>query len=143
MKTERILLSLLAVVIGLIVAGIAFFLYENTRKNKPQSQTKEISVVTPTPTTSKPSIFLSLDKPKDEEVVTKKIISISGKTVTDAIVVVLTNNDEEVLAPTSNGDFSTTTTIEDGENLIEITAIKPDGESTSILRVVTFSKEEF
>jgi len=141
MKTERVLLSLLAVVIGLLVAGIAFFLYENT-KNAPQSQTKTVSVPTPT-LTSKPSIFLILDQPKDEEVVSKKIISISGKTAADAIVSVITNNDEQVLAPTATGDFSTTTTIEDGHNLIEIIAIVPNGESTSISRTITFSTEEF
>ena len=141
MKTERVLLSLLAVVIGLLVAGIAFFLYENTR-NTPDSRTKTVSAPTPTPTL-KPSVFLVLDQPKDEEVVAKKIISISGKTATDATVVVLTNNDEQVLTPTNSGDFSTTTTLEDGQNLIEATALTPNGESASILRVVTFSTEEF
>lgn len=141
MKTERVLLSLLAVVIGLLVAGIAFFLYENTR-NTPEGKTRTTSAPTPTPTL-KPSIFLILDEPKDEDVVTKKIINISGKTAIGATVVVLTNNDEQVLTPTENGDFSSTTTIENGQNLIEVTAIAQTGESTSILRVVTFSTEEF
>jgi len=141
MKTERVLLSLLAVVVGLLVAGIAFYLYENT-KTIPASRSKTISTTTPIPTL-KPSIFLSVDKPKDEEVFGKKIISISGKTASDAIVIVLTNNDEKILTPTSSGDFSTTTTIEAGQNLIEITAIAQNGESTSVLRVVTFSTEEF
>lgn len=142
MKTERVLLAVLAVVIGLLVAGIAFFLYENTKKNPPPNNNKTASISTPTPT-PKPSIFLTVDQPKDEEVVSKKIISISGKTSKDAIIAILTNNDEQVLTPTGTGDFSTTTTIEDGQNLIEISAIAQNGESTGILRVVTFSTEEF
>ncbi len=141
MKTEKVVLSLLAVFFGLLVAGIAFYIYENTKTISP-SEIKTVSIATPTPT-PKPSIFLKLDKPKDEEVFGKKIISISGKTTPDAIVVVLTNNDEEVLTPTSSGDFSTTTNIQNGQNLIEITAIAPNGESTRILKTVTFSTEEF
>lgn len=142
MKTERVLLAILAVVIGLLVAGAAFFLYENTKKNPPPNNIKTASIPTPTPT-PKPSIFLTVDQPKDEEVVSKKIITISGKTTKDATIAVLTNNDEQVLTPTGTGNFSTTTTIEDGQNLIEITAIGENGESASILRVITFSTEEF
>lgn len=132
---------MLAVFFGLLVAGIAFYIYENTKTISP-SEIKTVSIATPTPTL-KPSIFLSIDKPKDEEVFEKKIISISGKTTVEAIVVILTNNDEEVLTPTNSGNFSTTTTIVDGQNLIEITAIAPNGESTRSLRTVTFSTEKF
>ncbi|EKD64587.1 MAG: hypothetical protein ACD_50C00340G0003 [uncultured bacterium] len=141
MKTERVLLSVLAVVLGLLVAGIVFFLYENTR-NTPQEEAKIISPASPTPP-SKSSVFLTVDKPKDEEVVEEKVIDISGKTTADAIVIVLTNNDEQVLTPTGNGDFSTTTTLEENQNFIETTAIAPNGESVHVLRVVTYSTEEF
>lgn len=141
MKTERILLSLLAVVIGLLVAGIAFFVYENTRTNR-KPQTKTASVLAPTPTL-KPAIFLTLDQPKDEEVVTNRNISVSGKTANDAIVVVLTNSEEQVLVPKADGNFSTTVALKDGQNLIETTAIAENGESESVLRVVTFTTEEF
>jgi hypothetical protein len=141
MKTERVLLAVLAVVIGLLVAGVVFFLYENSRKT-PKPEIKTVASPNPSPT-PKPSVFLTVEEPTDEEVISKKIISISGKTSKDAIVTVLTNNDEQVLTPTKNGDFSTTTTIEDGHNLIEITAIAQNGESTSILRVVTYTTEEF
>src|SRR3989344_5804975 len=128
MKTERVLLSVLAVVLGLLVAGIVFFLYENTR-NTPQEEAKIISPASPTPP-SKSSVFLTVDKPKDEE-------------VAEEIVIVLTNNDEQVLTPTGNGDFSTTTTLEENQNFIETTAIAPNGESVHVLRVVTYSTEEF
>lgn len=141
MKNEKVLLSLLAVIVGLLVAGIAFYFYENT-KTIPPSETKAISIPTPTPTL-KPSIFLSIDKPKDEEVFEKKIISISGKTASDAIVIILTNNDEKILTPANSGDFSTTTSIESGQNLIEITGIAPNGERARKLITVTFNNEEF
>jgi hypothetical protein len=141
MKTEKVLLSFIAVFVGLLVAGIAFYLYENT-KTIPPSKIKTVSVVPPSPTL-KPSIFLELDRPKDEEVVGKKIITISGQTTSSATIVVLTENAEQILTPASNGNFSTTINIENGQNLIEITAIAPNGEKVKITRTVTFSTEEF
>ena len=141
MKTEKIILSFVAILIGLLVAVAAFYLYENTKKIPP-SKIKTISVIPPTPT-SKPSIFLTVDEPKDEEVVGKKIIVISGKTTNDATVVILTAVSQEIISPTLNGDFSTTVDIESGQNLIEVTAMAPNGEHARLLRVVTFSTEEF
>lgn len=70
MKIEKVVLSLLAVFLGLLVAGIAFYIYENA-KTIPPPEIKTVSISPPTPTL-KPSIFLSIDKPKDEEVFEKK-----------------------------------------------------------------------
>jgi len=106
------------------------------------SDTKVISFTSPT-LTPLPSIFLTLDRPKDEEVVTSKIMIISGKTSSSAVVVVMTDSREDVITPTSNGDFSTTVSIDDGQNIIEVTAISPNGESITIKKTVTYSQEEF
>jgi len=141
MKAEKVILSFIAVLIGLVVSGGAFYIYESS-KTVPSSTVKTISIVSPSPTTT-PSIFLNLDSPKDEEVVNKKVITISGKTIGDAIISIITEDSQDVIAPALNGDFSTTLTIGDGQNLIEITAISQNGESAKILRTVTFSTEEF
>lgn len=143
MKKEKVVLSFIAVVLGLLVSGVAFYLYQST-KTVPDAKTKTISIkpsVAPDLETS--SIFLSLDSPKDESVVDKKIINVTGKTVKDAVVVVSTNIDDEVISPASNGNFSTTVNIEDGQNQIEVTAIAPNGEEEKAIRTVTFSTETF
>ncbi|MEK7534750.1 MAG: hypothetical protein AAB600_05500 [Patescibacteria group bacterium] len=141
MKKEKVILSFIATLIGLMFAGVAFYFYESS-KDLPPSTIKKISIVQPTPT-PKPSIFLSLDRPKDEEVVSKKVITISGKTIPEAIVSIIAQNSQDIITPALNGDFSTTINVEDGQNLIEITAIAPNGESAKALRTVTFSTEEF
>ena len=51
--------------------------------------------------------------------------------------------DQEALQPSTQGDFSTTLTLDDGENLIKLTAILPSGESTTLQRTVTYSTEDF
>ena len=141
MKTEKVILSFIATLIGLVVAGGAFYFYESS-KAVPASQVKTISLTAPSPT-PKPSIFLSLDLPKDEEVFDKKVIAISGKTIPNAVVSIISDSYQDIITPSANGDFSTTMNIDDGQNFIEITAISPNGEDIKVLRTVTFSQEEF
>lgn len=134
------ILSAFAIVVGLLVALSAFYLYQRTKQIDTQ-KIKPISIV-PTPT-PKPSVFLKIDEPGDEKVFDKKIISVSGKTVSGAIILILSENSEEVLNPTLNGDFTTTITLENGQNLIQITAIGPDGQDSTVERTVTYSTESF
>ncbi len=144
MKTERIVLSFIAVLIGILVAGAGFYFYQSA-KAIPSSQIKKISLspkdqVRPTPP---PATYLSVDSPKDEDVVDSKTITISGKTAPDAIVVVSTKATDNVITPAANGNFSTSATIDDGVNEIQLTAIAPNGEETKITRIVTYSTETF
>lgn len=141
MKTEKLVLSFIAILGGLLVAGIVFYLYQTT-KTIPSSKIKPIAITIPTPT-PKPSIFLSLITPNDESVVSNKTLNISGKTAPDATIVIISKNFEQVVSPSLNGDFSATLTLSSGSNVIEITAIASNGEQTKINRTVTYSLEEF
>lgn len=144
MKKEKTVLSFIAVLAGLLVAGIAFYLYQSTKIIPKEVKTKVITIQpTDSPTPNSPSIFLTVDNPKDESVTDKKIIKVSGKTLKDALIVVSTNIDDDVIPNAANGDFSTTVNIEDGQNQIEITAISPNGQEKKVLRTVTFSTESF
>lgn len=144
MSKEKVVLSFIAVLAGLLVAGIAFYFYQST-KVIPQNKIKNISVSQePTPTiTIKSNLFLEIDKPKDETVIDKKIITVSGKTLSDAVIIISTNSTDEVVTPAGNGDFSTTINITDGQNQIEITAIAPNGEEQTAIRTITYSTETF
>ena len=139
MKTEKIVLSFIATVLGLLVAGVAFFLF-STKTTTPQ-KTKVIAISqTPTPI---PSISFTLNEPKDEEVVKKKTITVSGKTRSDAVIVILTNGIENVIPPAISGNFSAEVTIANGQNIIEVIEIAADGETNSVKKTVTYSEEEF
>jgi hypothetical protein len=141
MKKEKLILSFVATFFGLLVAGIVFYFYQTT-KIVPDTTIKTIAVASPTPTAI-PTISLILDRPKDEAVVDSKILVVSGKTQGNAVVVVITNSSEDVVTPTANGDFSTTVNLDDGENILEVISIAPNGESITIKRTVTYSQEEF
>lgn len=141
MKTEKIVISAIAVVVGIIVAGALFYFYQQT-KTIPQNQTKVISVVAPSPM-QKPSIFLSVEKPTDEEVVDTKIITVSGKTDPGAIIVITTDAEDQIINPAQNGNFSSSISIDSGSNKIIITAIAKNGEEAKVIRTVTYSTENF
>ncbi len=141
MKKEKLILSFVAVLFGLFAAGTAFYLFQSTKIVTP-TNSKTIIIASPTPPPP-PAIFLTVDRPKDEEVVKSKILVISGKTSSNAVVSVITDSSEDVITPTANGDFSTTVTIGDNQNIIQIISIAPNGESVTIKKTVTYSQEEF
>lgn len=141
MKKEKIILSFIATLFGLFVAGAAFYLFQAARTITP-SNTKIFSLATPTPTPV-PSVFLTVDRPKDEDVVRNKVLVISGKTTSNAVVVIITDASEDVITPSDNGDFSTTVNLDEGQNVLEIIAIAPNGESAAVKKTVTYSQEEF
>lgn len=141
MKKEQLILSFVATLFGLLVAGIAFYLFQTT-KIVPNTSTNTISTASPTPTLP-PSISLTLNQPKDEDVVNNKVLIVSGKTQSNAVIVVITDSDEDVITPSAKGDFSTTVNLDDGQNILEVISIAPNGESVTSKRTITYSQEEF
>mgnify|MGYP002336292502 CR=1 FL=1 len=141
MKQERVILSFIMVLIGLLVAGIAFYFYQTTKVVSDKSSiNSSSSVVSPTP---KPTIFLVLNEPNNEIVVSNKTLTVSGKTNPEATIIIITDSDQLVLKPSSQGDFSTTITLESGQNLIRIRAVTPNAETIVTDRTVTYSTEDF
>ncbi len=141
MKQERIILSFIMVIIGLIFAGIIFYFYQST-KVIPDSKTVQNDSQTPTPTLA-PTIFLTVDSPKDESISDSKTVRVSGKTNPEATVVILTLEGEEIVKPSLQGDFVTNITISSGTNFIKVIAMTPDGETQTIQRTVSYTTEDF
>jgi hypothetical protein len=141
MKKEKLILFFVAALFGLLVAGILFFIFQIT-KTVPDSSTKTVPISSPTPTIS-PAVTLVLNQPKDEDVVSSKVLIVSGKTQSNAVVTVITGSSSDVIAPSADGSFSTTVNLDDGENILEVIAIAPNGESITIKRTITYSQEEF
>jgi len=139
MKKEKVVIFFIAVVIGLIFAGVAFYFYQST---KVIPAAKQAAAATPTPT-PKPTIYLSITEPTDEEVTDKNIIALSGQTITDGTIIVLTKSAQQVIQPTLTGTFSTTVNLDDGENLIKVIVIGSDGQVEETDRTVTLSTEAF
>ncbi len=141
MKKEKIFLSVTALFLGLLVAVVAFYFYESSKK-VPQSQIQKLNsiIVSPTPVSS---IFLTLDAPDDESVVDSRLLTVSGKTIPGAKIVVLTQTNEQGAQASTDGSFSTQITLDQDENIVEVDAVGPNGEVAKVRRTVTFSTENF
>lgn len=142
MKAEKIFLSFFALLTGLIVAGVAFYFLQSSNPTKKNTTTVTVKTPSPTPTPTE-SLFLSIDSPKDKEVVTKKVVTVTGKTQKDTIVVITTPLEDTVITPSQNGDFKATVSIDDGENSIHYIAIAPNGEEKHMIQTITYSTEDF
>lgn len=140
MSKEKVILSFVAVTVGLVVAGTGFYFYQGTKL--PSEKQHSSIAVNPSPT-PKSSVSLSLDEPKDEAVFDNRVVKISGKTDPGAMIVILTDSDEQVLNPSVTGEFSTTTTIDRDATVLKITAIAKNGDTNTIERTVTYSTESF
>ena len=141
MKKEKTVLSFAAVFIGLAVAGIAFYVFQLTKTLPPQA-TKTEAVRTPTQA-PKSGMFLTISEPNNEIVSNSKTVKIAGKTLPGSVVIVATKVNQEVIKPVPNGDFSTTVAIDEGVNLIRLTAIASNGEEKTVLRTISFTNEDF
>lgn len=70
-------------------------------------------------------IFLQINEPKNNITVNNPIINISGKTISNAYIFI---NEQELKADL-NGNFTSATTLEEGENFILIVASDDLGNS--------------
>lgn len=89
-----------------------------TSENKPTSSIPKIADVSE-------EISLQVDEPKNNITVNNPIINISGKTIANAYIFI---NEQELKADI-NGNFTSATTLEEGENYILIVASDDLGNS--------------
>lgn len=142
MKTEKIVISFIASLIGILAAAGAFYFYQTT-KVIPSSEIKTITLSPKPEPTNQPSVFITVDTPTNEEVTDKKIIAVNGTTAPDAVVIITSGISDQVITPTSNGSFASTIVLENDQNEIYITAVSPTGEEVTIVKTVTVSSETF
>lgn len=141
MRKEKIILSIIAGTVGILVALGAFFFYQSTKTLR-DSQIKKIVIDSPTPNPEK-GLFLNITSPKDEEVVSNRTVKVSGKTVSNAKIVIIASSFEVAAVADRDGNFSTSVSLSENENILQIIAVSPDGENVKTERVVTYTTESF
>lgn len=141
MKAERLILSLIAIFIGLLVAGGAFYLFQLTKQIPNGANNITIKAkATPTPSSTN---YLVIDTPQEESISKVKTITIAGKVVPKSTLVISNGTNDQVVNPSSSGSFSVTSSLDEDTTLFYITAIFPDGEEKTLTRTVSFVTEEF
>ena len=140
MKAERIVLSIIAILIGLFVAGTIFFVYQITQ-NKNTEKKADVSIL-PTLTPTSAISLLSITNPENESVTDQKTIELKGKARANASIIITTENGHIASVATDTGDFSEEIILDNGVNILQITAIS-DGKEESIIHTISYSTESF
>jgi hypothetical protein len=83
------------------------------------------------------TVALSVTEPQDETTVFTSDIAVKGRTDADAVVSV----NEAVVDVDADGGFSTTVTLEEGPNLIEVQASDFEGNEGSVTLMVIYVKQ--
>lgn len=142
MNKEKIVLSIIAILLGLFVAGGAFFIFQTASSIQETPAEKQSPSPSPTETPENKNLLI-LEVPQDEQVFSKRIIDIKGKTAKETTVIISTASTDQVVTPNENGEFTLTHTLEDGINILKVTAIFPDGTEKTITRAVSSTTEDF
>ena len=142
-KTYTIIIITL---ILLIVAVTVFALYKANQANQVPAENPSVMQTPPVKTETAPAVEkmakqtetglpLTINTPVDGSTVTASNLVVSGKTVPKAEVNI---NNTQVLAD-AQGNFSTTVTLDEGENYLAITASNQNGDFAEQEVVVTYT----
>lgn len=145
---ERLVIVLIAVILGLLITTAGYFIYQSTQgmpsnNNTPNISTTETEQNPPTPTPLPSGLQLTIETPVNESISNKRTIDVKGKTNPNNTVIVSSNQEDVYATPTKDGSFSTSVTIDAGTNKIITRAVAPNGEEVTDTRVVTYSSEDF
>lgn len=143
---EKVMIIVIAIILGLILATAAFYLFQTTKKssqNNSEKNHQNINASEKNSVNNKNENILSINFPMDESIVNKRTIEVKGKTNPSNTIIASSNLDDAVATPDTNGDFSVDLDIDTGANIITIRSIAPDGTQTETQRIVTYSTEDF
>ena len=137
---ERVVIIFIAVTLGLLATTVGFFLYESAKPSKPVSEKLTQKATHPAPNDG---ITLTISSPQNESLTSNRTIQVKGKTYPQNTIIISTNQEDTVVSPTSEGDFTASLSIDTGVNKLIIEAVAPNGESKKEVRVISFSTGDF
>lgn len=120
MRKEIVFAIIIGLALGLL---ITFGIYIANRALKKKSQPETITTTpTPSPTVLAPEISLEISEPDDDRLFSKADITVSGKTNKEAVVTILTEDDEYFTQADEDGLFSTKISLIKGANSLKVVA---------------------
>jgi hypothetical protein len=131
MKKEIIVAIIIGLSVGLIIAFGLWTANKSLKQVSPKNETSSLQIGQPTPT---PLIQnLIIDNPTEDFISNQEKITVSGKTISEATVVITYEEGEKILTADSQGLFNTEITLLGGANEIKISAFEPDGNESSVI----------
>jgi len=140
MKKEVLIAIIIGFALGLVITFGIRTANKALKETAPKQEAQvEIEEPAPTPTAG---LLLTITSPEDNSISDQETIEVSGKTSTEAVVVILYPKGEKILEADEKGNFSTEISLAGGNNEIEISAHDLEGNDASQVLTVIYSTAE-
>lgn len=130
----------LAIIIGLILGLIITYgVYTANQATTPKNNLASGDNTSATPAASvtpSPDTLFTLVSPTDGDIVDQNFATISGKLKVGSQMIVLSESEDLVVTPNTDGTFIQTVKLVTGANLIQITAVNGDIRQDQLLNIV-------
>ena len=141
---------LLALIFGTIVGLGAVLWFTGSYRNIPNSILKLIKptstsnpttlIISPSPQTNAAN-FLNINSPNNEDVLATSSAKITGQSKSNSDILVVSENEENVVATDKDGNFSTQVTLNLGINIIRLQPIDKKEDLSKDLTIFYFPTE--
>jgi len=84
-------------------------------------------------------IYLKIDSPQNEIIVSKSTLEIVGQSEPSSVVVILHEEGDEIIETDEDGNFEHSIDLNGGLNVIKITSFNAEGESAEEVLYITYS----
>jgi hypothetical protein len=131
---------ILAIILGLLLGTVIVVGYYRTNLPK---QSPITSSVEPVPSTSPNSSaeLLTLNEPQDGDIFVSPVATISGTTLPEARLVIISGDQQLFVKPSASGFFTQEISLNGGVNQITITAVIPSGQRADKSINLVFTSE--
>lgn len=138
MRKEIIIVILIGILIGGIVAyGIYTAQTAITKTSREAADQQEGAQVTPQPTHT-----LTISEPANESIADKEEITLVGSTTPNAVIAIITEENEYLLTADGQGQFTAEITLVGGANTITVTAFDQEGNKAEAVLTLVYSTAE-
>jgi len=146
MKKEVLLAIIIGFALGLVITFGVWKANKALKEAAPKQQLpakqaqEEEKVSSPTPAPAQ--LSLAITSPEDNSIINKEKVNISGKTSSEATIVITYEEGEKIIETDENGNFSAEITLVGGANEVTVSAYDEEGnEATKTLNLVYSTAE--
>lgn len=140
MKKEAIFAIIIGIILGLAIT-FGIYKFRQTTAPSAEDQIEKIEQQTPSDTTEPSNEKLLITAPKDESILSSSNLRISGNADANEMIVILVNDKEYITQADSIGAFAKDVELDQGGNIIEVTAIAADGKQTTVTQHIVVSTD--
>lgn len=136
MKKEVILAIVIGLILGLL---ITFGIYTaRTALTKAPTASQEKPLVSPSPEPTE-SATITITSPATEALIDTETVTITGKTLPESTVTLVSDSDQQLVATSADGSFTADFELAGGINQIVISAFTPEGKQAETTLTLVYS----